>query len=131
MRVNIKPFLIIFFLILSAGLFSQVNSLEISAEREKKFTPYMYARHGGPEGVAEFKKSHKHEYLKELWYYSASFYVKHNYMATGVSLDESIIDISRFETSRKENEEAIVVLPGFKDVLVLLPAKNLIYSPEK
>lgn len=109
--------------------FSQVNSLELKPENEKKFTPYMMFRHGGPDGLADFKKNKPHDYLKELWYYSESFYVKRNHLSEGYVLNEEIIDISRFEKSRKENEEAIVVLPGFKDVLVLLPSNQLIYKP--
>lgn len=110
-------------------LTAQVNSLELKPENEKKFTPYMMYRHGGADGVAELKKNNPHLYLKELWYYSESFYVKRNHLAEGVSLDASIIDISRFESNRKLNEEAIVVLPGFKDALVLLPLNQLIYKP--
>ncbi len=68
-------------------------------------------------------------YAKEMWYYTESFYVKRNYNNEGITLDESIIDISRFESQRKENEEAIVTLPGFKDVIVLIPNNKLIYKP--
>ena len=89
----------------------------------------MLFRHGGPEGLSDFKKNKPHEYLKELWYYSESFYVKRDYLDEGVSLDESIIDITRFESSRKSTEESIVILPGFKDVLVLFPLNQLIYKP--
>lgn len=79
--------------------------------------------------MAEFKKNKPHEYLKELWYYSESFYVKRNHLQEGVTMDESMIDITRFESSRKEGEEAIILLPGFKDALVLLPINKLIYKP--
>jgi hypothetical protein len=111
--------------------FSQVNSLQISEEKEKSYTPYMYHAHGGPEGVAQFKAEHRYDYLKELWYYAESFYVKRNYLSEGVRLDESGIDISRFESFRKENEEGIVKLPGYCDVLVLLPKNALIFQPRK
>lgn len=129
MKANFKIILIAAFTALSAFSFAQVNSLELNADKEKKFTPYMMYRHQGPDGLADFKKNHKHEYLKELWYYSESFYVKRGYFKQGAELDESIIAIDRFEDSRKETEEAIVILPGFKDVLVLLPANKLIYKP--
>ncbi|MDI1354394.1 MAG: hypothetical protein PSX36_05730 [bacterium] len=122
-------FAAIIFLIFSFCGFSQVNSLELNKENEKLYTPYMWARHGGAEGLADFKKNNSHQYLKELWYYSKSFYVKRNYLLEGVVLDESIIDISRFESSRKESEEALVILPGFRDALVLLPLNKLIYKP--
>lgn len=109
--------------------FSQANAPTVKAENEKKFTPYMMFRHGGPDGVAEFKKTNPQLYAKELWYYAESFYVKRDHLAQGVTLDESIIDISRFENQRQANQEAIVMLPGFKDVLVLLPTNQLIYKP--
>ena len=129
MKANFKIALIAAFTVISASFFAQVNSLEPNPDKEKKFSPYMLSNHQGPDGLAEFKSQHKHEYLKELWYYSESFYVKRNFFKQGVTLDESIIAIDRFESSRKESEEAIVILPGFKDVLVLLPANKLIYKP--
>ncbi len=117
--------------LLSFGSKAQVNSLEISAENEKMYSPYMLQRHQGAEGLADFKKNHPHDYIKELWYYSESFYVKRNYLNSGVALDASIIDISRFENERQESEEQIVVLPGFKDAIVLLPITKLIYKPKQ
>ena len=44
-------------------------------------------------------------------------------------LDESIFDVSRFESYRKEDVESIITFPGFKDVIVLLPNNKLIYKP--
>lgn len=125
---NIYFILITFF---SLATKAQLNSLEISAEKDKMYSPYMLNRHQGTEGLADFKKNHPHDYLKELWYYSESFYVKRAYLNTGVALDASIIDISRFESERQENEEQIIVLPGFKDVIVLLPNSKLIYKPKQ
>lgn len=122
-------FLFIIFLLLSSSVSSQVNSLEIDPTKEKMYTPYMLWRHQGTEGLAEFKKNKPHEYLKELWYYSESFYIKRNHLKSGETLDASIIDISRFEHFRKQNEESIVELPGFKDIIVLLPINKLIYKP--
>ncbi len=116
-------------MILSGTSFSQVNSLEVSPEKEKMYSPYLLWKHQGAEGLADFKKNHPHEYLKELWYYAESFYIKRDYLKEGISMDPGMIPIDRFESSRKENEEAIVILPGFKDVLVLLPANKLIYKP--
>ncbi len=122
-------FLIAFFLVLNTSVYAQVNSLEIDPVKEKMFSPYMLWRHQGAEGLAEFKKNKPHDYLKELWYYSESFYVKRNHLNTGETLDVSIIDVSRFEHLRKQDVESIVELPGFKDVLVLLPINKLIYRP--
>jgi hypothetical protein len=133
MKSALKLFLILFFIGITLTGFSQVpdlNSLRPNPEKEKMFSPYVQWRHGWTEGFADWKSKNTMQYYKELWYFSESFYVKRNYLAEGITLNESIIDISRFEASRKENEEAIVTLPGFKDVLVLLPASKLIYNPE-
>jgi hypothetical protein len=129
MKAFLKLLLIVVLVGFCKSTFSQVNSLELNPEKEKKFSPYMFWRHGGPEGLVDFKKSNSYQYLKELWYYSESFYVKRDHLSTGAVLNDAIIDISRFESSRKENEEAIVILPGFKDALVLLPINKLIYKP--
>jgi len=83
-----------------------------------------------PKQFEEFKKNNYTIYRKELWYYSESFYIKRDKFTSGISLDESIIDISRFENQRKQNEEVIIEMPGFKDVLVLLPSNKLMFKPE-
>ena len=93
------------------------------------YLPYVEWKHGGKENFQEWKNQNTVLYYKEIWYYSESFYVKRDHLNQGVVLNEEIIDISRFESARKENEEAIVVLPGFKDALVLLPLNKLIYKP--
>jgi len=126
---------ILFFLFLFFGVYSctfsqvlDVNNLKPNPEKEKKFSPYIEWMHGGKENFAAWKSANTLQYYKELWYYSESFYVKRNYFNEGVELNEEIIDISRFENQRKENEEVVVTLSGFKDVLVLLPASKLIYQ---
>ena len=108
---------------------AQVNALDFSEKTEKMYNPYMVWRHQGTEGLASFKKNEPHNYLLELWYFSSSFYVLRNYSNTGEKLDESIIDISRFESQRKDSEETILVLPGFKDAIVLLPSNKLLFKP--
>jgi hypothetical protein len=129
-KVTTKIYFFFFCLLCGLG-WSQSNALEISAEKEKAFIPYMYWRHGGVEGLDEFKKNHPYDYLKELWYYTSSFKVKRDHFAEGAVLDETIIDISRFESSRKEDEETILVMPGFRDALVLLAGNKLIYKPKE
>lgn len=129
MKSSIRIILLFAIATLSQHIFAQANSLELNPEKEKNYTPFMLKRHGGKEGLASFKQSNPHQYLKELWYYSESFYVKRNYAAEGIALNETQIDISRFEGSRKENEESVILLPGYKDALVLLPNSKLIYKP--
>ncbi len=120
--------LLVFFL--SAGcLSSQVNSLIPDAEKERKFSPYMVYNHGGKEGLEDFKKSKPHEYLKELWYYSESFYIKRDHFEKGSSYDESMLDVARYEHLRKEEEETIITLWGYRDVIVLLPSRKLLFNP--
>jgi len=117
------------FFLFFAGLKAQVNSLELNLEKEKMYTPYMMWRHSGSEGLAEFKRDHPHDYLKELWYYSESFYVRRNYQKEGVEMNAAAIDISRYEYARKQTEEAVLSLTGYKDALILLPVDQLIYKP--
>lgn len=105
------------------------NQLELNPEKIKQFSPYLAARHGGPQGLEQFKASNKYTYLREMWYFTESFSIKRNHLSTGVSLNEEIIDISRFEQYRKTDEEVIYVIPGFKDAIVLMPASKLIYKP--
>lgn len=119
---------LVFTLVVSAG--AQVNPLQISKEKEAMYTPFMYWRHGGKESLEQFKKEQPHAYLKELWYYCESWFVAKDYSATGVALDLHVVDISRFEQYRKDSEPFYLVLPGYKDAIVLLPANQLIYKPQ-
>jgi len=110
--------------------FSQgMNEIQLNPEKVKMFTPYMQVRHGGVSGLETWKSTNKLLYTKEMWYYSESFYVKRNVHTDGQVLDPSFIDISRFESNRKQDEEVVVDMPGFKDALVLIPASKLIYKP--
>jgi hypothetical protein len=128
--MKLKALLIFFILTICFDkINSQTNTLEITSEKEAKFNPYMLWRHQGTEGLAEFKKNKPHDYLKELWYYSESFYIKRNYFKEGVEMNEEMIDISRFENYRLDTKEYYLSLPGFKDAVVLLPLNKLIYKP--
>lgn len=124
-----NPFIILFLFIIFRSE-SQTDYIEIDPITENTFKRYMLHRHGGEDGVDLFKLENPEKYQKELWYYSASFYVKREHFLEGTTLDISIIDISRFESQRKENELSIVELGGYKDVLILIPLNQLIYRPE-
>lgn len=103
--------------------------LEIKNDKlAQKFEPYVRAKHGAGYDFESFKKNQKLEYYKELWYYSKSFYIKKGYLNSGYSMDESMIDISRFDSSRKSDEETFIKIDGFKDVIVLLPTKKLLFT---
>lgn len=131
-KINLKLLfltLCLFSTLLVCGQTIDPNALKPDPEKEAKFLPYLAVRHGGFPAVYEWKKSNTVQYYKELWYYCQSFYVKRDYLKEGVSLDESGIDISRFEQHRLQNEEAIVELGGYKDVVVLLPISKLVYKP--
>jgi hypothetical protein len=113
-------------------MLSQVGStIEFKPDpsKEAKFFPYLATRHGGIEATREWKKSNTVQYYKELWYYSESFYIRRDYLSEGVFLNDEMIDVSRFENNRKENEEAVVVFPGYKDVMILIPSNQLKYKP--
>jgi hypothetical protein len=118
-----------FLLFSSIGAFAQTQEIKLNPTKVSKFISYMEWKHGGPQGFPAWKESNTMLYAQEMWYYSESFYVKRDHLAEGAVLNEEIIDISRFENQRKQNEETIVVLPGFKDAIVLIPAKDLIYKP--
>lgn len=107
----------------------QLNDLKLNPEKVKKFITYVEFKHGGPQVFSAWKENNKLQYAKEMWYYSESFYVKRNVSNEGYVLDESIIDISRFEAQRKASEEVVINMPGFKDAIVLLPTDKLIYKP--
>lgn len=135
MKVYIRTFVFACLFFSLRALSAQENGAATTAnlkpdpEKESMYLPYLAARHGGPASLQEWKKSNTVQYYKELWYYCESFYIKRDHLQQGVTMNASMIDISRFESSRKESEEATVVLPGFKDVLVLLPTNKLIYKP--
>ena len=119
----------IFFYIFSEAQITSPNDLKPNAEKEKKFLPYVAISHGGIEKLEAWKQENTYQYFKELWYYTESFYISRNYLKEGLVLNEEIIDISRFEFNRKQSEESIVIIPGFKDVLILYPLNKLIYKP--
>jgi hypothetical protein len=124
-----KSVIVVTFSLLSLSFRAQTSALEIAPEKERLYSVFMLGRHGGIEGLAEFKKTHPHEYLTELWYQAESFYIKRNVRKDGQRMDESGIDIVRFEKFRKENEEYIVPMEGFKDELILLPESKLLFKP--
>ncbi len=128
MKAMFKVFLVGFLMAVSFSGFSQdFSKIKLDPDKEKKFQPYLEIRHGGAQAFQQWKTENKYEYIKQMWYFSESFYVKRNYNNTGVTLNEEIIDIARFEKERKQNVETIVTLPGYKDVLVLKAAKDCFY----
>lgn len=112
-----------------AGFAQRVEEIKLDPEKVKKYQPYIEFKHGGQQSFPVWKENNKMLYAKEMWYYSESFYIKRNHFAEGYTLNEEIIDITRFESQRKADEETIVKLPGFKDALVLIPSSKLIYKP--
>ena len=94
------------------------------------YSPYLVAHFGGAEAVENLKQTNKFLYYRELWYYTESFSVVRDYLSEGIVLNEDIIDISRFEIERKYDEAVIVILPGFRDALRLLPGKELLHKPD-
>lgn len=108
---------------------TDLTKIKLDPIKEKKFETYVEYRHSAGTDYQKWKSENKFQYIKEMWYFSESFYIKRNYSNDGVSMNEEAIDIARFEDNRKQNEEALVIIPGFKDVIVLLPANKLIYKP--
>jgi hypothetical protein len=129
MKTNMRLFLLAFLMTLSFSSFSQDwSQVKIDPIKEKKYLPYVEMRHGGAEQFAKWKAENKYQYVKEMWYMSESFSVKRNHSAEGIALNEEIIDVVRFESQRKENEEVIITLAGYKDAIVLMPTSKLFYQ---
>ena len=130
MKTNLKSYFFGIFIFMSLVSFSQDwSKIKLDPDKEKKFEPYIAFRHGGGADYQAWKANNKFQYVKEMWYFSESFYVKRNVNTSGATLNEEIIDVSRLESNRKPTEEATVNMPGFKDVIVLLPTNKLIYKP--
>lgn len=112
---------------------SGVNELEAfkpNPEKESKYLPFLAVRHGGMENIEAWKKENTVLYYKELWYFTESFYIKRNHYQEGIALNEFYIDITRYDSERKMNEEVFVTIPGCKDVIVLLPENKLAYKAQ-
>ena len=101
----------------------------VTPTKEAKFSPYIQAKYDFQQNFTPWKQENRFLYIKEIWYHAESFYIVHNYSKEGVKIDESMIDVSRFESYRKENEQVTIALPGFKDAIVLLAGSELIYKP--
>ncbi len=114
----------------SRAQISLADNYKPDMAKVKMYLPYLAVRHGGPDALEAWKKENKLQYHRELWYYTESFDVVRDHFSEGVPLNEEIIDISRFEQHRKQNEEAIVPMPGFRDALRLKAGKDLLYKPE-
>jgi len=130
MKANLKLILLSILFTVSFSSFSQqTQEIKLNPDKVKKLTPIMEFKHGGPEAFAAWKSTNKMLYAQEMWYYTESFYIKRNVNSGNLpSLDETGFDVTRFENQRKASEESTVVIPGFKDVIVLLPETKLIYK---
>jgi hypothetical protein len=125
MRLGVIIFLALVF---NQSAFSQIQDIKLDPVKVEKFLPYLKFKHSSEGDFETWKSNHMLQYTKEMWYFSESFYIKRNYYADGITMDESQIYISRFESQRKENEEAIIQMPGFKDAIVLIPGNKLIHK---
>ena len=136
MKTSIRFILFILFTFAVFTSFSQnlktASSPTINLDPAKvaiyeKYLEYKHSFETG--GYLQWKKDNPELYEKEMWYFSESFYIKRDYLSQGLALNESGIYIARFEKERKQDEEAIVTFPGFKDAMVLIPGNKLIYKP--
>jgi hypothetical protein len=133
MKTNYKFNFIVFFLIAFVS-FSQngklTNPIILDSIKVNMFVKYPQFKHDlQPGGFYQWKNDNPLLYQKEMWYYTESFYIKRNYLPQGITLNESAIDITRFESQRQAVAETTITLDGFKDVLVLIPGNDLIYKP--
>lgn len=134
--MNLKRLFILAFIISFNSIFSQASSSSSSNQeivldpvKVSMFEKYCVWKHSfEPGGFAAWKAANPELYQKEMWYYTESFYIKRNYLNTGDVMDESMIDVSRFELKRSEDQEVVVTFGGFKDVMVLIPGNQLIHK---
>lgn len=130
MNRKIKFYFVIVMMNISLLSFSQdFSKIKLDPEKVKKYEPFLIASHGNDPNFKTWKEENKYDYVKQMWYFSESFYIKRNVNKSGITMDESGFDVSRFESNRKESEEAVLDLPGYKDVIVLLPTNKLFYKP--
>jgi hypothetical protein len=125
-----KLLLIILTLMFISGK-SQLKLVPMDYLAEEKFEKYVQARYGINSNFDKWKQDNKILYSNEIWYQSKSFYIIRDFFKDGEKLDESIIDISRFEIKRGDDDESYVNFEGFRDVIVLLPKNKLIYYSNK
>jgi len=135
LRLNFRHILFVVFFFSFNSFFSQVSSSSSSQEialdpvKVNMFEKYCVWKHSfEPGGFAAWKAANPDLYQKEMWYYTESFYIKRNHLSIGDTMDESMIDVSRFETQRSADQEVIVTFGGFKDVMVLIPGNQLIHK---
>lgn len=121
---------IFFVLVLNHNSTAQnLQDVKLDPVKVEKFGVYVKYKHSYGEGFESWKENNKILYVKEMWYYTESFYIKRDHFTDGLVLNEEIIDVSRWESQRKLNEEVFIRIVGFKDALVLIPGKDLLYKP--
>jgi hypothetical protein len=130
MKTNTKFLMLVLAASLSFFGFSQsVNTnITLDAVKVAKFEKYLAVRHSAPTDFATWKSQNILQYTKEMWYFTESFYIKRNVLSEGCSMTDSGIDITRFDATRSQTQEVEVQVPGYKDVIVLLPENQLLYN---
>jgi hypothetical protein len=130
MKTNTKFLMLVLALGLSFSGFSQAvnTNITLDAVKVSKFEKFLAVRHSDTQDFATWKSQNILQYTKEMWYFSESFYIKRNVLSEGGTLNEQGIDITRFDKTRSQTQEVEVQLPGFKDVIVLLPENQLLYN---
>jgi len=113
----------------SSIIVGQNLDIKLDPVKVEKYSPYVKYKHSWGDGFETWKENNKLLFAKEMWYYTESFYIKRDHFQDGVVLNEEIIDVSRWENQRKQNEETIIRVVGFKDALVLIPGNKVIYKP--
>ena len=137
MRLYKKSFLFtviltgMYFLSVSqSGDVNPFQEIPLNPNKVIMFEKFVRNKHQTQLTFEDWKAANTMLYVKEMWYYSESFYVKRNQNANGFLLNEGAFDVSRFESRRSETEEVIINVEGSKDVMVLLPLNKLIYKPQ-
>jgi hypothetical protein len=127
-----KSVLVLLFMLGYQSIQAQAN-IKIDKIKEQDILPLVEVSYfeNDRAKLAEWKKSHEREYLELMWYLTESYRIERNYFQEGVTLDQTFIDVRRHEHLRKKDEEHVVVLPNFRDVIVLIPESKLLYKPKQ
>ncbi len=135
MKLRIKIVSVTIFVIGSSFLsFSQstinpFQEIRLDPVKVQQFEKYVSFKHSYGQTFESWKNANTMLYVNEMWYYSESFYVKRDHSTTGIVLNESGFDVSRFESKRSQTEEVVLTFAGSKDAIVLIPGNKLIYKP--
>ena len=80
---KIKAIILISMLFISGLVKSQTDQISlieywntVSPSKEAKYSKFVESNHGMDQNFTTWKKENRFQYIKEIWYYAESFYIK-------------------------------------------------------